>query len=201
MAEHKPDDPNLLRMLFDAIPSYVFAVDEDVRIVEFNRAAAELLAADRSAVLKKRGGEVLHCIHASENEKGCGYAEHCKECIIRNAVGDAFHGKHVVRRRAKMELTLGDTRAELYMLISATPIDFKGRKLALLVVEDISQMTELHRMIPICARCKKIRDDADSWTRLEAYFKDHWDADFSHGYCPDCLKAEEGKLGSDDTQA
>ena len=64
----------------------------------------------------------------------------------------------------------------------------------LLVIEDISEIAELQRMIPICSICKKVRDDKKSWFRLEAYFKDHWDVDFSHGYCPECYKSEMEKI-------
>jgi uncharacterized Fe-S cluster-containing protein len=48
-------------------------------------------------------------------------------------------------------------------------------------------------MIPVCSICKKVRDDQESWSRFEAYFKEHWDVDFSHGYCPECFKKEMDK--------
>ncbi len=62
------------------------------------------------------------------------------------------------------------------------------------MVEDISEIAELRRLIPICSVCKKVRDDTESWQRLESYFKDHWDVDFTHGLCPDCHKVELTKL-------
>lgn len=43
-------------------------------------------------------------------------------------------------------------------------------------------------LIPICASCKKIRDDKGYWCRIESYISEHSEADFSHGICPDCLK-------------
>ncbi|WP_285608247.1 hypothetical protein [Geothrix edaphica] len=46
----------------------------------------------------------------------------------------------------------------------------------------------LHGIIPICASCKKIRDDQGSWNQLETYISQHTEADFSHGICPDCAK-------------
>jgi hypothetical protein len=64
----------------------------------------------------------------------------------------------------------------------------------LLVIEDISELAELHRMIPICSVCGKLRDDTESWKKVEAYFKAHWNVDFSHGYCPDCYKTEMEKI-------
>lgn len=46
----------------------------------------------------------------------------------------------------------------------------------------------LKGLIPICASCKKIRDDQGFWSQFEEYIKKHSDADFSHGICPECLK-------------
>ncbi|HJV38269.1 MAG TPA: cache domain-containing protein [Geothrix sp.] len=46
----------------------------------------------------------------------------------------------------------------------------------------------LHGIIPICASCKKIRDDKGSWNQLETYISEHTEADFSHGICPECAR-------------
>ena len=52
----------------------------------------------------------------------------------------------------------------------------------------LGQVRTLHGLIPICAWCKKIRNDEGYWQQLEAYISEHTEADFSHGMCPDCLK-------------
>ncbi len=46
----------------------------------------------------------------------------------------------------------------------------------------------LNGLIPICSSCKKIRDDRGYWNQLEVYIKNHSEADFSHGICPECAK-------------
>jgi hypothetical protein len=46
----------------------------------------------------------------------------------------------------------------------------------------------LRGFLPICASCKKIRDDKGYWTQMEAYIRDHSEAEFSHGICPECVK-------------
>jgi len=43
-------------------------------------------------------------------------------------------------------------------------------------------------MLPICAACKKIRDDKGYWNQIESYIREHSEAEFSHGICPDCAK-------------
>lgn len=52
----------------------------------------------------------------------------------------------------------------------------------------IKEVKELSGLIPICANCKKIRDDKGYWNEVEVYIKDHSKADFSHGICPTCVK-------------
>ncbi len=44
----------------------------------------------------------------------------------------------------------------------------------------------LQGFLPICASCKKIRDDKGYWNRIETYIEKHSEADFSHGLCPEC---------------
>jgi PAS domain-containing protein len=44
----------------------------------------------------------------------------------------------------------------------------------------------LSGFIPICASCKKIRDDKGYWNQIETYIRDHSEAEFSHGICPEC---------------
>jgi len=53
--------------------------------------------------------------------------------------------------------------------------------------EKISEVKTLNRLLPICANCKKIRDDTGYWEQLEGYISKHSDAKFSHGICPDCM--------------
>jgi len=43
-------------------------------------------------------------------------------------------------------------------------------------------------MLPICASCKKIRDDRGYWNKIEAYIEKHSEAEFSHGICPECAR-------------
>ncbi len=52
----------------------------------------------------------------------------------------------------------------------------------------IAEIKILQGMIPICANCKKIRDDKGFWQHLEKYIQDRSEAEFSHGICPDCTE-------------
>jgi hypothetical protein len=46
----------------------------------------------------------------------------------------------------------------------------------------------LRGFLPICASCKKIRDDQGYWTQIEGYIRDHSEADFTNSICPECSK-------------
>ena len=54
--------------------------------------------------------------------------------------------------------------------------------------EALSKVKTLSGLIPICAHCKKIRDDKGFWTQIEKYVRDHSEVEFSHGICPHCMK-------------
>ncbi|MFO7568596.1 MAG: PAS domain S-box protein [Smithellaceae bacterium] len=55
--------------------------------------------------------------------------------------------------------------------------------------EALTSVRTLSGLLPICASCKKIRDDAGYWRKLEQYISDHSDVKFTHGVCPECEKA------------
>jgi len=52
----------------------------------------------------------------------------------------------------------------------------------------LEQIKTLRGIVPICSCCKKIRDDQGYWNQLETYVRDHTEAEFSHGLCPECAE-------------
>jgi hypothetical protein len=52
----------------------------------------------------------------------------------------------------------------------------------------LENVKTLHGLLPICAWCKRIRDDQGYWSQVEAYVHAHMGADFTHGICPDCFE-------------
>lgn len=54
--------------------------------------------------------------------------------------------------------------------------------------EALEKVKQLSGLLPICANCMKIRDDRGYWTRIEAYIRDHSEAEFSHSLCPECAR-------------
>ncbi len=64
----------------------------------------------------------------------------------------------------------------------------KEEELQSRIQEALANIKMLSGLIPICASCKKIRDDKGYWDQLEGYIQSHSEAKFSHGICPDCAK-------------
>lgn len=54
--------------------------------------------------------------------------------------------------------------------------------------EALDHIKTLQGIIPICMHCHKIRNDEESWERIENYIEHHSEAEFSHGLCPECLE-------------
>jgi len=62
----------------------------------------------------------------------------------------------------------------------------KREKTIIRLQDALSKIKTLRGMLPICASCKKIRDDKGYWNQIEGYIRDHSEAKFTHGICPDC---------------
>jgi ligand-binding sensor domain-containing protein len=60
------------------------------------------------------------------------------------------------------------------------------RQLQASVAEALARIRTLSGLLPICAWCKKVRDDTGYWSQIETYVRQHSEADFSHGICPEC---------------
>lgn len=183
------DQEAFLKAVLDANPAMMFVVDGNVRILDCNSAALQLFSSSQPP-FQRRGGDALSCLQAAEHPHGCGHAAVCRDCVIRNAVTEALRGEKTHRKRAVLELVQGESPVDFYALVTAVPFDYAGQRLILLTLEDISELTELWRIVPICSCCKKIRSDNRNWVSVEEYFRDNWDLRFTHGYCPSCMAAQ-----------
>jgi DNA-binding NarL/FixJ family response regulator len=60
------------------------------------------------------------------------------------------------------------------------------KKLVTQLENSAREINKLRGILPICASCKKIRDDKGYWTQVEVYISDHSETEFTHGICPEC---------------
>lgn len=181
-------EADYLRSVFDAVPSPAFVVDRDVRILDANRAASLFMGDQPEKFLRQRAGDVLRCLQAAEAPNGCGTGEACTDCLVRNSVKQAMDGYEAVRQRTAMQLVEGNGISELHLLVTASPFRYEGARYVLLIMEDITELTLLRHILPICSACKKIRNDEDYWEQVESYMSKRIDVSFSHSLCPECAQ-------------
>ncbi len=134
----------LFEQTFEAYPAPTLIVDADVRVLLANRSARALLG-ERPGIqpiLHRRGGEALHCIQA-EGPDGCGRQPACEDCVVRRSVRLACEHRRVERCRADLEVRLGEEARVLHLLVSASPVEHEGETLAVLTLEDVSNVVEL----------------------------------------------------------
>lgn len=69
------------------------------------------------------------------------------------------------------------------------------------LTDALKRVKTLNGLLPICASCKRIRDDHGYWQLVEAYISEHTEAVFTHGICPECFSAARSKIGKVETKA
>jgi PAS domain S-box-containing protein len=118
-------------------------------------------------------------------------------------IGEAVEQFETIRRRkdgapVDVSLTLSAIRDRNGKIIGASSIgyDVTERKrmeeerthLIAHLNEMLSKVKTLSGLLPICASCKKIRDDKGYWQQLETFVREHSGAEFSHSICPECMR-------------
>jgi tetratricopeptide (TPR) repeat protein len=98
-----------------------------------------------------------------------------KQAIIRNAllIGAVLMALSTV-------LLLHGNRAKQRAYVKVAEVNSQ-------LEEALLQVKQLSGLLPICAGCKRIRDESGSWIQVESYIREHSEADFSHGICPECV--------------
>ncbi len=91
----------------------------------------------------------------------------------------------VEERTAELSATNETLREEISWRKKA---EEEREKLIRELQQALAEVKTLSGLLPICASCKKIRDDKGNWNQMEVYIRDHSQAEFSHGICPDCAK-------------
>ncbi len=74
------------------------------------------------------------------------------------------------------------------IVFSARYFIIRQRKTIVHLENALSEVKTLSALLPICAWCKKIRNDKGYWTEVESYLGEHAGTEFTHGICPECLE-------------
>ncbi len=181
--------------LYDFSPVGYFTIDTCSIIREVNLSGAEMLGITRRMLIDKpfsgfitRDDLTLYRAHQQEvlrHQTG-------KTCELR------IKPRNAPEFYARLQSAAVETVGKEVGQIRTAVIDISERKR----VEDeremlinelqtaFSQIKTLTGLLPICAWCKKIRDDSGYWQQVEKYITDHTGVLFSHGLCPECYAKE-----------
>jgi DNA-binding response OmpR family regulator len=128
---------------------------------------------------------------------------HCHPCPVLASFGNgkihtAEIAAPVVNGTSTFEVTtssLRDAAGEIIAVIEVARNIDQRKKMEQereILINDLQEalanIKTLSGLLPICASCKKIRDDSGYWNQIETYIKNHSDATFTHGICPDCMQ-------------
>ncbi len=106
--------------------------------------------------------------------------------IVLTGLEDESAGLAAVKAGAQDYLIKGKIDSPL--LLRAIRYAIERAKLLRELQEALANIKTLSGLLPICATCKKIRDDKGYWNQVEVYVMQHSDTTFSHGICPECAK-------------
>jgi PAS domain S-box-containing protein len=168
--------------IFDSLSSPVLLIDRDYNIVETNRAARERLEVPGEEAVGQPCFEVTHGL-----QKPCWHSEEA-DCPVKKAFETRARSRAIHKHRIGDQIVVEE--------IVATPLDDGGRGVDY-VVEEFRNVTELlnlrENLLPICASCKKVRDEKGEWHHVDTYIHRHTGTDFTHSMCPECLRRQYPK--------
>ncbi len=185
------------RRIFEDSPVGIIIVAPNNTLLKANKAFCEMLGYPEEELVGRSMKELTHPGDREKSAKASQQSQKGETPLF-----------HLEKRYLKKD------QESLWVDLSATTLqDQEGKVLySLGMVEDIGErkiaeqekeqlITELREalakiktlkgLIPICAWCKKIRDDNGYWTRVETYIREHSDVSFSHCICPTCLSKED----------
>ncbi len=187
----------------------IFAIDADHRVIHWNKACEELTGIPMKDIIGTRNHWKAFYDHQRPclsdiliDEKAETMQEHY------SIYGSSVLLSHSLHAEGWYPQVGGSAR---YLIFDASPVfghdgvllaaietlqDITGLKkveeererLNIKLQDALDRIKTLSGLIPICAGCKKIRDDKGYWNQLEEYLEEHSDASFSHGLCPECYK-------------
>jgi PAS domain S-box-containing protein len=179
------------RALFEQANDAIFLDAEDDQIIDVNQRACELMGYSREELLAM----TVPDLQAPEVRKPKGSAIKYE---LERFGGVPFETLNLHRdgTRIPVEVSTSPIAGQESGLVLAIVRDIRERKRAenererLIgeLQEALAKIRTLRGLIPICSACKKIRDDQGYWQQVEVYVRDHSEAEFSHGLCPDCAR-------------
>ncbi len=138
---------SFLKNLFDSMPCGLLVLDKERRVQAINNILERTFGVRHRDVIMQRGGDALRCIHALAGKRGCGSSDECGQCMIRKTAIDAIGGSRIEKKRATAQFLINGIERDIDLLISAAPLDHEGERLAIIILEDITELNRLKRRL------------------------------------------------------
>lgn len=174
--------------LFYSIPIPILILNKHLEVYDANWAAKRLFHQGARFQQGRLCGETIRCFYQYESGQPCGQTEHCSDCVIRNSLKSVLLENRVVRKRSQIYIQKDKFVDEVNVLIAAGPVVVNNIELAMITMEDLTDLFQLGQILPMCAVCKRVKVVDDTWENVEAYISRHLGSDASHGICPECRK-------------
>lgn len=182
-----------LRSLINTIPIPVFYKDRQGIYLGFNRAFEKFFGQTEDALVGKSAYDIspkeLADVYQAKDEelfRQGGVQEYAAQ--VKNARGQV---REVSFRKTLHYGEQGEVKGLIGTVLDVTERNKSVRERENLIAdlqEALSRVKTLSGLLPICAHCKKIRDDKGYWNRIESYIQERSAAEFSHGICPECVE-------------
>jgi PAS domain S-box-containing protein len=173
----------------------IIIFDRNENIVFWNQSAKDLF---RYLTGETRGKLLATIIPRRFQEVLQGEIERVISTGESDLIGKAVEMRGIRKgnREFPIELSLAAWRAAGEVFFTLIVRDITERKrseeereqLILELQDALTQVKTLSGLLPICASCKKIRDDEGYWNQIETYIQEHSEAEFTHGICDECAK-------------
>ena len=130
-----------LQAIFEAVQVGMLVLDENGVVTRINPVVTQMVGKDAAAMLSRQPGDGLCCIHAASVASGCGHAEACPMCPIRNTFSTVLRtGESIRGVETATRLLINGLEQQFYLLLSAAPIVLKGKNHVLLSISDITNL-------------------------------------------------------------
>lgn len=137
------DRSPLIKGLLNALPCGIAVVDESGRVRQVNDILERTLGLTGESVIGRKSGDILGCIHALRNSAECGDLPPCQTCELRRVALAAIDENKEQRSRAPVQLSVGGVVRDVTLLLTASPIKYRGNRYALMIIEDITKIGAL----------------------------------------------------------
>ncbi len=128
-----------LDAVFESSPIGMFILDENTSIVRANAASVALCGGEIAEVMQHRPGDALHCLHSTENQRGCGYGVECPLCPVRGAIEDLLANGGTLRgAELSLQLFRDAEPQEVWLRIGAEPLLLNGCRHLCVALEDVT---------------------------------------------------------------